>query len=137
MFVCYCRYVASSKGTCIYVSRLNAITVSVLICKIIIHTHTKKGVIESVGLNNSGLLLWVEVWIVVGQSGRGSGWSWGESWVGTWARLEAGVGLNSGGEGLRLTIKLSLRGMQGVTERNNLNWLFGVSCMEFGLSSSV
>ena len=38
LIVCYCRYVASSKGTCIYVSRLNAITVSVLICKIIIHT---------------------------------------------------------------------------------------------------
>ena len=35
--------------------------------------------------------------------------------------------LNSGGEGLRLTdFKLSLRGMQGVTERNSLNWLFGV-----------
>ena len=42
LIVCYCRYVASSKGTCIYVSRLNAITVSMLICKIIIHTHTKK-----------------------------------------------------------------------------------------------
>ena len=37
------------------------------------------------------------------------------------------VGLNSGGEGLRLTdFKLSLRGMQGVTERNSLNWLFGI-----------
>ena len=45
------------------------------------------------------------------------------------------MGLNSGGEGLRLTdFKLSLRGMQGVTERNSLNWLFGVSCMVFGLS---
>ena len=42
LIVCYCRYVASSKGTCIYVSRLNAITVSMLICKIIIHTHKKK-----------------------------------------------------------------------------------------------
>ena len=42
------------------------------------------------------------------------------------------MGLNSGGEGLRLTdFKLSLRGMQGVTERNSLNWLFGVSCMVF------
>ena len=39
------------------------------------------------------------------------------------------MGLNSGGEGLWLTdFKLSLRGMQGVTERNSLNWLFGVSC---------
>ena len=52
--------------------------------------------------------------------------------------LEAGVGLNSGGEGLRLTdFELCLRGMQGVTERNSLNWLFGVSCMVFGLSSCV
>ena len=48
------------------------------------------------------------------------------------------MGLNSGGEGLQLTdFKLSLRGMQGVTERNSLNWLFGVSCMVFGLSSCV
>ena len=48
------------------------------------------------------------------------------------------MGLNSGGEGLRLTdFKLSLRGMQGVTERNSLNWLFGVSRMVFGLSSCV
>ena len=48
------------------------------------------------------------------------------------------MGLNSGGEGLRLTdFKLSLRGMQGVTERNSLNWLFGVSCMVFGLSCCV
>ena len=42
------------------------------------------------------------------------------------------MGLNSGGERLRLTdFILSLRGMQGVTERNSLNWLFGVSCMVF------
>ena len=48
------------------------------------------------------------------------------------------MGLNSGGEGLRLTdFKLSLRGMQGVTERNSLNWLFGVSCTVFRLSSCV
>ena len=34
-----------------------------------------QGVIERVGLNNSGLyLLWAEVWLVVGLSGRGSGW---------------------------------------------------------------
>ena len=90
------------------------------------------------GLNNSGLLLQAEVWLVVGLIGRGSGWFWGESSVGAWAGLEAGVGLNSGGVGLRLTdFKLSLRGMQGVTERNSLNWLFGVSCMVFGLSSCV
>ena len=48
------------------------------------------------------------------------------------------MGLNSGGEGLRLTdFKLSLRGMQGVTERNSLNWLFGVSRMVFGLPSCI
>ena len=46
--------------------------------------------------------------------------------------------LNSGEEGLQLTdFKLSLRGMQGITEKNSLNWLFGVSCMVFGLSSCV
>ena len=62
----------------------------------------------------------------------------GENQVGTWAGLKAGVGLNSGGEGLWLTdFKLSLQGMQGVTERNSLNWLFGVSCMLVGLSSCV
>ena len=37
-----------------------------------------QGVIERVGLNNSGLL-WAEVWLIVGLSGRGSGWFWGES----------------------------------------------------------
>ena len=48
------------------------------------------------------------------------------------------MGLNSGREWLRLTdFKLSLRGMQGVTERNSLKWLFGVSCMVFELSSCV
>ena len=48
------------------------------------------------------------------------------------------MGLNSGGEELQLTdFKLSLRGMQGVIERNSLSWLFGVSCMVFGLSSCV
>ena len=52
-----------------------------------------QGVIERVGLNNSGLLLQAEVWLVVGLIGRGSGWFWGESYVGTWAGLEAGVGL--------------------------------------------
>ena len=38
-----------------------------------------QGVIERVGLNNSGLLLQAEVWLVVGLIGRGSGWFWGES----------------------------------------------------------
>ena len=73
-----------------------------------------------------------------------SGANWKGKWlvlgriIGTWGGLEAGVGLNSGGEGLRLTdFKLSLRGMQGVTERNSLNWLFGVSRMVFGLSSCI
>ena len=48
------------------------------------------------------------------------------------------MGLNSGGEGLQSTdFKLSLRGMQGITERNSLNWLFGISGMVFGLSSCV
>ena len=48
------------------------------------------------------------------------------------------MGLNSGGEGLQLVdFKLSLRGMQGVTESNSLNLLFSVSCMVFGLSSCI
>ena len=38
-----------------------------------------QGVIERVGLNNSGLLLQAEVWLAVGLIGRGSGWFWGES----------------------------------------------------------
>ena len=33
-----------------------------------------QGVIERVGLSNSGLLLQPEVWLVVGLIGRGSGW---------------------------------------------------------------
>ena len=33
-----------------------------------------QGVIERVGLNNSGLLLQAEVWLVVGLIGWGSGW---------------------------------------------------------------
>ena len=28
-------------------------------------------------------------------------------------------------------------GMQGVTDRNSLNWLFGISCIVFTLSSCV
>ena len=40
------------------------------------------------------------------------------------------VGLNSRGEGLWLTgFKLFVQGMQGVTERISLNWLFGISCI--------
>ena len=31
----------------------------------------------------------------------------------------------------------TIRGMQGVTDRNSLNWLFGVSCIVFTLSSCV
>ena len=38
-----------------------------------------QGIIERVGLNNSGLLLQAEVWLVVGLIGSGSGWFWGES----------------------------------------------------------
>ena len=33
-----------------------------------------QGVTDRVGLNNSGLLLQAEVWLVVGLIGRGSGW---------------------------------------------------------------
>ena len=48
----------------------------------------------------------------------------GESGVGTKVRLE--VELNSRGEVLLLTdSKLLMRGMQGVTGRTSLNWLFG------------
>ena len=62
-----------------------------------------------VGLNNSmdwdrdsscwGLALWEEVRLLVGLSGEGGGWSWGELWVGALAGLAVGVGLNSKGEG--------------------------------------
>ena len=68
---------------------------------------------------------------MVGLSGGGGGgdWFWGESPVG---------GLNSGGEGMQVAdFSLSIRGMQGVTDRNSLNWLFGVSCIVFTLSSCV
>ena len=37
-----------------------------------------QAVIERVGLNNSGLLLQAEVWLVEGLIGRESGWFWGE-----------------------------------------------------------
>ena len=42
---------------------------------------------EGVGLNSLELLLQEEVRLVVGLSGEGSGWSWGESQVGAWAGL--------------------------------------------------
>ena len=43
-----------------------------------------------------------------------------------------------GGEGVQIAdFSLSIRGMQGVTDRNSLNWLFGVSCIVFTLSSWV
>ena len=58
--------------------------------------------------------------------GERGGWFLGESGVGTKVRLD--VGLNSRGEVLSLTdSKLLIRGIQGVTERTSLNWLFGVS----------
>ena len=76
-----------------------------------------------------------EVRLLVGLSGGGGGWFWGESGVGTWTRLAVGVGLNSRGEGLWLTD--SIRGMHRVTESTSLNWLLGVSCMLLMLSSCV
>ena len=58
--------------------------------------------------------------------------------MGGWAGLEVGVGLNGMGEGLQLPdIKLFVRGVQGITERNNLNWVFGVSCIVLTLSTCV
>ena len=49
-----------------------------------------------------------------------------------------GRGAKQWGEGLQLTdISLSIRGMQGGTERNSLNWLFGASCTVFALSSCI
>ena len=49
-----------------------------------------------------------------------------------------GRGLNSGGEGLQLTdFSLSYRACKVLTTRNSLNWLFGVSCTVFMLSSCI
>ena len=46
--------------------------------------------------------------------------------------------LNSGGEGLQIAdFSPSIWGMSGNTDRNSLNWLFGVSCIVFTLSSCV
>ena len=101
-----------------------------------------------VGLNSSGdpgrgsscwgLVLLKEVGLLVGLSGGGGGWFWGESGVGAWTGLEVGVGLNCKGEELWLTDSILLiQGMHGVTESTSLNWLFGVSCMLLMLSSCV
>ena len=43
------------------------------------------------------IVLRKEVRLLVGLSGWGGGWSWGDQ---TWTGLEVGVGLNSKGEGL-------------------------------------
>ena len=86
-----------------------------------------------VGLNSSGdpgrgsscwgLVFSKEVGLLVGLSGGGGGWFWGESGVGEWTGLEVGVGLNSKGEELWLTDSILLiRGMHGVTESTSLNW---------------
>ena len=62
-------------------------------------------------------------------SGGGGDWFWGESPVG---------GLNSADEGMQIAdFSLSIRGMQGITDRNSLNWLFGVCCIVFTLSSCI
>ena len=71
-----------------------------------------------VGLNSSGdpgrgsswwgLVLSKEVGLLVGLSGGGGGWFWGESGVGGWTGLEVGVGLNSKGEELWLTDSILL-----------------------------
>ena len=55
---------------------------------------------------------------------EGGDWFWGESPVGA---------LNSGGEGMQVAdFSLSIRGMQGVTDRNSLNWLVSpVSYLRF------
>ena len=56
---------------------------------------------EKVGLNNSGLLLYVEARLVLGLSGGGGDWFWGESPI--W-------GLNSGGEGVQVSRFFTIRG---------------------------
>ena len=49
---------------------------------------------------------------MVGLSGGGGDWFWGESPVG---------GLNSGRGGAAVSKFFTIRGMQGVTDRNSLN----------------
>ena len=44
-------------------------------------------------------MLQKEVRLLVGLSGGGGGWFWGESGVGAWTGLEVGVRLNSRGKG--------------------------------------
>ena len=86
-----------------------------------------------VGLNSStdpdrdsscwGLVLWEEVRLLVRLSGGGGAGPGVESGVGAWVGLVVGVGLNSKGEGLRLTDSILLiRGMHGVTESTSRNW---------------
>ena len=88
-----------------------------------------------------GILHWVlqkMIRLLVGLSGEVGGWFWGQSGVGTWTRLEVGVGLNSRGEGIWLTdSKLLIWGMHWATESTRLNWLFTVSRMLSMLSSCV
>ena len=75
-----------------------------------------------------------EVELLVGLSGGGGGWFWGESGVEAWT---VGVGLNSKGEELWLTDAILLiRAMHRVTESTSLNWLFGVSCILSMLSGN-
>ena len=76
-----------------------------------------------------------KVRLLVKLVGEGGGWSLGESGVGTKVRLD--VGLNSRGEVSLTDSKLLIWGIQGVTERTSLNWLFGVSWMVLMLSSCV
>ena len=73
------------------------------------------------------LVLWMEVRLLVGVSGGECGWSRRKLAVGTWAGFGVGVGLNNRGEELQLIYsKLHLWGMHSVTERNSVNWLYGV-----------
>ena len=94
-----------------------------------------------VGLSSSGdpsinCSCW-HVGLAVGLS-LGGCWSRLKSGVGGWVGLEVGVELNSRGEGLQLPeSQLFVRGMQGITERNSLNRLFGISYVVLTLSSCV
>ena len=72
---------------------------------------------------------------MLGSSATEGGLVLGGVRVGTWAGLGVGVELNRRGEGLWLYIPCTW--LHGVTERNSLNWLFGVSCMVLVLSSCV
>ena len=66
-------------------------------------------------------------------SGRVDDWFWGQS---------LGGGLNSGGGwgggGATVTdFTLFIRGIQDITKRNSLDWLFGVFYTVFTLSSCI